>query len=341
MAARTCLPRLRTLAVPPTTAASLPRGAQLRCLSTSVPRRDVSTSGGGAGPATPVGPGATSKTTHFGFKEVPEELKESLVGGVFSSVASSYDLMNDSMSLGIHRLWKDAFVSSMLPRLPPSFHRNASDPTSPAATTPAFKCLDVAGGTGDIALRILDRAKDKFACRDIEVEIVDLNQGMLDEGRKRVAKTMYYNTPQIAFTHGNAQALPSHIADNSIDLYTIAFGIRNCTSLPAVLSEAHRVLKPGGRIGVLEFGKVSNPLFREIYRQYSFSFIPVMGKILAGDSESYQYLVESIERFPSQPEFARLVQNAGFQTGLMKEGKGGAWVDFTGGIATMWTGVKA
>lgn len=203
--------------------------------------------------------------------------------------------MNDSMSLGIHRLWKDSFVSTLLPRLPPSFHSVSNSPSSHPAN-PKFKCLDVAGGTGDIALRILDRAREKFSNRDVEVEIVDLNEGMLDEGRKRVAKTLYYNSesnylapkpkfqsvrdglglarlvsradapvaaPQIAFTHGNAQSLPSHIADNSIDLYTIAFGIRNCTSLPAVLSEAYRVLKPGGRIGVLEFGKVSNPLLRE------------------------------------------------------------------------------
>ncbi|WVN88185.1 uncharacterized protein L203_103386 [Cryptococcus depauperatus CBS 7841] len=280
----------------------------------------------------------SKKTTHFGFRQVPEEEKETLVGGVFSSVASNYDLMNDSMSLGIHRLWKDSFVSTLVPRLPPSFHRNSQDPVD--KRLPSFKCLDVAGGTGDIALRILDRAREKFACRDIEVEIVDLNNGMLDEGRKRVAKTLYYNTPQIRFTHGNAQSLPAHIADNSIDLYTIAFGIRNCTSLSAVLSEAYRVLKPGGKMGVLEFGKVQNPLFREIYRQYSFQFIPIMGKILAGDSESYQYLVESIERFPSQPEFAKLVQEAGFKTGQLKEGRGGAWTDFTGGIATMWTGVK-
>lgn len=179
--------------------------------------------------------------------------------------------MNDSMSLGIHRIWKDSFVSSVLPRLPPSLHQS----TSP---NPTFKCLDVAGGTGDIALRILDRAREKFGNRDIEVEIVDINEGMLNEGRKRVAKTLYYNStlilgrdtvkaedaaPQISFTHGNAQSLPPHIADNSIDLYTIAFGIRNCTSLPDVLSEAYRVLKPGGKLGVLEFGKVTNPLFRQ------------------------------------------------------------------------------
>lgn len=120
-----------------------------------------------------------------------------VVGSVFSSVASSYDVMNDTMSLGIHRLWKDSFVSSLLPRLPASYHQNPNAAAITAGSPPAmapFKCLDVAGGTGDIALRILDRAKDKFACRDIEVEVVDLNQGMLDEGRKRVAKTLYYNS---------------------------------------------------------------------------------------------------------------------------------------------------
>ncbi|OCF43140.1 ubiquinone biosynthesis methyltransferase [Kwoniella heveanensis CBS 569] len=347
-------PRLRALAAAAGASRSTYASASAtRCISSTSSRANVqvpppapsSTPGpSSSSPSPAASVNAAGKTTHFGFREVPEEEKEGLVGGVFSSVASSYDIMNDSMSLGIHRLWKDSFVSTLLPKLPPSYHTNSRGDLSATAATAQviepFKCLDVAGGTGDIALRILDRAREKFGSRDIEVEIVDLNQGMLNEGRKRVAKTLYYNTPQITFTHGNAQHLPSHIADNSIDLYTIAFGIRNCTSLPAVLSEAHRVLKPGGKIGVLEFGKVSNPLFREIYRQYSFQFIPIMGKILAGDSESYQYLVESIERFPSQPEFAQLVRDAGFQTGQMREGKGGAWTDFTGGIATMWTGVK-
>ncbi|KAK6910254.1 ubiquinone biosynthesis methyltransferase [Kwoniella mangroviensis CBS 10435] len=322
---------------------SIPTSAKPRLSNANIVARCISTSQVvGQVPPSSSSNASTShgKTTHFGFKEVPEEQKETLVGSVFSSVASSYDVMNDAMSLGIHRLWKDSFVSSLLPRLPPSLHQNQVPGSSMEAREP-FRCLDVAGGTGDIALRILDRAREKFNSRDIQVEIVDLNQGMLDEGRKRVAKTLYYNTPQITFTHGNAQSLPSHIPDNSIDLYTIAFGIRNCTSLPAVLSEAYRVLKPGGKIGVLEFGKVSNPLFKEIYRQYSFQFIPIMGKILAGDSESYQYLVESIERFPSQPEFAQLMRNAGFQTGQLREGKGGAWTDYTNGIATAWTGVKA
>ncbi|KAJ9121036.1 hypothetical protein QFC24_005017 [Naganishia onofrii] len=280
-------------------------------------------------------PKPDERTTHFGFKEVPESLKESLVGSVFTSVSPKYDVLNDSMSLGVHRLWKDSFVSALLPKLPPSMH----SPTGDKEWQPSFRCLDVAGGTGDIALRILDRAREKYGNRDVQVEIVDLNEGMLHEGVKRVAQTMYYNTPQIKFTHGNAQSLPTHIVDNSIDLYTIAFGIRNCTSLPAVLSEAYRVLKPGGRLGVLEFGKVSNPLFREFYKQWSFSVIPLMGQILAGDRDSYQYLVESIAKFPSQPEFAKLVQEAGFQVGEMREG--GAWTDYTNGICTFWRGVKA
>ncbi|KAL7421711.1 2-hexaprenyl-6-methoxy-1,4-benzoquinone methyltransferase [Cryptotrichosporon argae] len=318
--------RLTRTARPVATTSSAAAAAAVRYSSTSLApgtsARDVP------------GPGAAPRTTHFGFQTVPETDKETLVGHVFSSVASKYDVMNDSMSLGVHRLWKDSFVSSMLPRLPPSVH-------GAAAPGPAFSCLDVAGGTGDIALRLLDRAREKFGSRDVRVEVVDLNEEMLDEGRKRVAKTMYYNTPQITFTHGNAQSLPAHVADNSIDLYTIAFGIRNCTSLPAVLSEAYRVLKPGGRIGVLEFGKVSNPLLRELYKQYSFQVIPVLGQVIAGDHASYQYLVESIERFPTQAEFAQLVREAGFQTGQMREGKGGAWTDFTFGVATMWTGVKA
>ncbi|KAI0923248.1 hypothetical protein AcV5_007434 [Taiwanofungus camphoratus] len=266
----------------------------------------------------------SSRTTHFGFKTVPEESKESLVRNVFDSVASSYDLMNDAMSLGVHRLWKDEFVSLLKP--------GSKGPT---------KCIDVGGGTGDIALRILDFAREQYADRETSVDVVDINGEMLKEGHKRFKKTMYHNTPQIAFCEANAQALPSsQFSSNSYDLYTIAFCIRNCMSISDVLKEAYRVLKPGGTFACLEFSKVDNPLLGALYDQYSFSVIPLLGTILAGDRESYQYLVESIRRFPTQPDFARMIADAGFTTGGNFEGKGGAWRNLWGGIASVHTGVK-
>ncbi|KAI0786859.1 UbiE/COQ5 methyltransferase [Abortiporus biennis] len=272
------------------------------------PRQDESSSG--------------PRTTHFGFKTVPEESKESLVKDVFNSVASSYDVMNDAMSMGVHRLWKDDFVSSLKP-----------------GRKGPMKCIDLAGGTGDIALRILDHARENYADRETTVDVVDINAEMLKEGYKRFKKTMYHNTPQIAFIESNAQALEQFPSD-TYDLYTIAFGIRNCTSIPDVLKEAYRVLKPGGTFACLEFSKVNNPLLNMLYDQYSFSVIPIMGTILAGDRESYQYLVESIRRFPSQPDFAKMIQDAGFATGGNFEGKDGAWRDLWGGIACIHTGVK-
>ncbi|KAI0647736.1 ubiE/COQ5 methyltransferase family-domain-containing protein [Trametes meyenii] len=265
-----------------------------------------------------------ARTTHFGFKTVPEEEKESLVRGVFDSVASSYDLMNDAMSLGVHRLWKDEFVARL----------------KPGARGP-LRCIDVAGGTGDIALRILDSAREKYADRETSVDVVDINGEMLKEGFKRFKKTMYHNTPQIAFKQANAQAMPeSEFPSNTYDVYTIAFGIRNCTSVPDVLKEAYRVLKPGGTFACLEFSRVDNPLLGTLYDQYSFSILPLLGTILAGDRESYQYLVESIRKFPPQPEFAKMIADAGFTTGAPHEGKGGAWTDLWGGIASIHTGVK-
>jgi len=262
------------------------------------------------------------RQTHFGFRTVLEEDKEHLVRNVFSSVASKYDLMNDAMSMGAHRLWKDDFVSSLKP-----------------GSKGPIKCLDVAGGTGDIALRILDYAREKYADRETTVDIADINPEMLKEGYTRFKKTMYHNTPQVSFTEANAQDMP-HISSNTYDLYTIAFGIRNCTSVPAVLKEAHRVLKPGGTFACLEFSKMTNPVLNTLYDQYSFSVIPMLGTILAGDRDSYQYLVESIRRFPVQPEFAKMISDAGLVTGAMREGKGGAWVDLWGGIATIHAGVK-
>ncbi|KAJ2935116.1 hypothetical protein H1R20_g1922, partial [Candolleomyces eurysporus] len=260
------------------------------------------------------------RTTSFGFRTVPEDAKESMVKEVFDSVASNYDLMNDATSFGVHRLWKDSFVSSLRP-----------------GRKGPMKCIDVAGGTGDIALRILDHARETYADRETTVDIADINAEMLKEGFRRFKKTMYHNTPQIAFHEANAQEM-SAFADNTYDLYTIAFGIRNCTSIPAVLKEAHRILKPGGTFACLEFSRVGNPLLSTLYDQYSFSVIPLMGTILAGDRDSYQYLVESIRKFPPQAEFAQMIREAGFATG--KDEDGGAWTDYWGGIASVHKAVK-
>jgi len=261
-------------------------------------------------------------TASFGFKTVPEDSKEYLVKDVFDSVAKNYDLMNDASSLGVHRLWKDTYVSSLKP-----------------GRKGPIRCLDVAGGTGDIALRILDYVRETYADRETTVEVVDINGEMLKEGIRRFKKTMYHNTPQISFHEANAQALPQDkFPDNNYDLYTIAFGIRNCTSIPAVLKEAYRVLKPGGTFACLEFSRVDNPLLSFAYDRYSFSIIPLLGTILAGDRDSYQYLVESIRRFPPQAKFAQMVRDAGFTTG--DDIEGGAWTDLWGGIACIHKGVK-
>ncbi|KAH8989078.1 UbiE/COQ5 methyltransferase [Lactarius akahatsu] len=253
-----------------------------------------------------------------------KESKEGLVRGVFDTVASSYDLMNDAMSLGVHRLWKDSFISLLRP-----------------GSRGPIRCIDVAGGTGDIALRVLDHARETYGDRETRVDVVDINGEMLKEGQKRLKKTMYHNTPQIAFLEANAQALPTEtFPDNTYDVYTIAFGIRNVTSIPDVLREAHRVLKPGGTFACLEFNKVTNPVLAQVYDQYSFSVIPLLGTILAGDRASYQYLVESIRRFPSQGDFAQMIADAGFANGGNFEGDGGGWRDLWGGIACIHTGVK-
>ncbi|WAQ88873.1 hypothetical protein PtA15_10A294 [Puccinia triticina] len=264
--------------------------------------------------------------THFGYRDVPEQAKQSLVGQVFSSVASSYDVMNDAMSLGIHRLWKDHFVKSLDP------HGD-------------IHCLDVAGGTADIGLRILDHARLSHSDRQTKVTILDINPDMLAEGQKKVNRTMYYGGDQIQFKLGNAQDLrASAIEDNSVDLYTIAFGIRNCTHIDAVLKEAYRVLKKGGRFSCLEFGKVNNPLLAGVYEMYSFNVIPNLGHILASDRDSYQYLVESIRRFPTQSKFAEMIQEAGFvlpgaHKHLSKE-QNKAWEDLTFGVAAIHNGIK-
>jgi demethylmenaquinone methyltransferase/2-methoxy-6-polyprenyl-1,4-benzoquinol methylase len=222
-------------------------------------------------------------TTHFGYAEVPEAEKAGLVHGVFSRVASRYDLMNDLMSGGVHRLWKDAMMDWLAPR-------------------PGQRLLDVAGGTGDIAFRFLRRAEGSTAV------VCDLTQSMLDEGQRRAEAQAL--GPRVDWVAGDAMALP--FPDASFDSYTIAFGIRNVTRPEAALDEAFRVLVPGGRLMVLEFSQLSSPLLQRAYDLYSFNVIPAMGEVVARDRESYQYLVESIRRFPDRETFAGMVGAAGF-----------------------------
>ncbi|RBI71110.1 bifunctional demethylmenaquinone methyltransferase/2-methoxy-6-polyprenyl-1,4-benzoquinol methylase UbiE [Roseovarius sp. TE539] len=223
------------------------------------------------------------KTTHFGFETVPEDEKAGRVRGVFGSVASRYDVMNDAMSFGIHRIWKDAMMDWLAPR-------------------PGQHLLDVAGGTGDIAFRFLKRAGTGH------VTVLDLTEEMLIEGRKRAeAAQMAEN---LAWVAGDAMALP--FADNSFDAYTISFGIRNVTRPATALTEAYRVLRPGGRLMVLEFSRIPNDMMQWAYDLYSFHIIPRIGQAIARDRDSYQYLVESIRRFPDQDSFAGMIREVGF-----------------------------
>ncbi|KAE8374708.1 UbiE/COQ5 methyltransferase [Aspergillus bertholletiae] len=266
------------------------------------------------------------RMTHFGFSNVPESQKETMVGAVFSSVASSYDAMNDFMSLGIHRLWKDHFVRSLNP--------GSALPSRNSDTTgKGWNILDIAGGTGDIAFRMLDHATNINHDHETRVTIADINPDMLAEGKKRSIQTPYYNTSRLSFMQGNAQHMPD-IPDNSVDLYTVVFGIRNFTDKQAALHEAFRVLKPGGVFACMEFSKVENSVFNAVYKQWSFSAIPMIGQLVAGDRDSYQYLVESIEKFPSQEEFRGMIQKAGF----MIPGRG--FENLTGGIAAIHKGIK-
>lgn len=226
---------------------------------------------------------ASDKTTHFGFQDVPEAEKAGMVHGVFSRVASKYDVMNDLMSVGIHRIWKDAMMDWLAPRS-------------------GQRLLDVAGGTGDVAFRFLSRAPGASAV------VCDMTEPMLIEGRKRAeAESLAQSLDWVV---GDAMALP--FPDNSFDVYTISFGIRNVTRIPDALAEACRVLRPGGRLMVLEFSRIPNDLMQKVYDLYSFNVIPVLGQIVAGDRDSYQYLVESIRKFPDQETFAAMIRAAGF-----------------------------
>ncbi|KAL9604680.1 MAG: hypothetical protein Q9219_000400 [cf. Caloplaca sp. 3 TL-2023] len=274
-----------------------------------------------------------ASTTHFGFQSIPSSAKASRVSSVFSSVASSYDTMNDLMSLGIHRLWKDHFVRSLNPGSPPSTDP-ANHPRKP------WTMLDIAGGTGDIAFRLLDHSTMINGDHESKVIVSDINPDMLAEGKKRAMETPYANSPRLEWLEANAEALPDSVENDSIDLYTVAFGIRNFTHKHLALQEAYRVMKPGGVFACLEFSHVDNRLFNAVYKRWSFGAIPIIGQLVAADRDSYQYLVESIERFPKQEEWVASIREAGFLIpGVNEEGEGG-WENLMGGIAAIHTGVK-
>ncbi|UJR22767.1 hypothetical protein I4U23_025799 [Adineta vaga] len=259
----------------------------------------------------------TSNTTHFGYDQVPEAEKQARVNQVFSSVADKYDLMNDIMSFGVHRIWKDYFIRVIRP-------------------DPQWNYIDVAGGTGDIAFRYLkdiDRYNPSssipiakppeipthtYLAESLEQTrihptskcvVADINPNMLAVGKQRAIDNNLHD--RIQWIEANAEELP--FENEQFDVYTIAFGIRNCTHIDRVVSEAYRVLKKGGRFLCLEFSQVNNTLLRYFYDQYSKTFIPPMGQIIANDWNSYQYLIESIRVFPKQTEFAALIRSCQFR----------------------------
>ena len=222
-----------------------------------------------------------SETVSFGYEEVSPDEKEGRVGAVFSSVARKYDVMNDAMSVGMHRLWKDKFVRRVKPR-------------------EGEQILDMAGGTGDIAFRM--------AAQGASITVSDINQDMLDVG---IERAMEQGIDGLVWSRQNAEVLS--FGDRFFDAYTIAFGIRNVTHIDKALAEAHRVLKFGGRFFCLEFSTTEWPGFKEVYDAYSHHLVPKIGQAIAGDAESYRYLIESIRRFPPMPEFERMIRAAGFK----------------------------
>jgi demethylmenaquinone methyltransferase / 2-methoxy-6-polyprenyl-1,4-benzoquinol methylase len=247
-----------------------------------------------------------SENTHFGFHEVPLADKQALVDDVFHSVASRYDLMNDLMSGGLHRAWKDALVTTVNP--PPK-----------GRSGQPFALLDVAGGTGDIAFRVIEAGGV-----GTRATVTDINADMLEVGRARAAERGL----DVAFVESNAEALP--FPDASYDAVTIAFGIRNVPRIEAALAEAYRVLRVGGRFLCLEFSTVDVPGLDALYDFYSFNVIPALGRAVAGDAEAYRYLVESIRRFPRPDAFAQLMRTAGFRRVSFQR--------MTGGIVALHSG---
>jgi len=272
-----------------------------------------------------------SNTTHFGFSDVPIELKESKVRHVFESVADSYDVMNDFMSAGLHRLWKDYFVSLLQMDKMAHQARQMGKPLS---------ILDVAGGTGDISFRFLQQAgcieRAKSSGNDqVQITVCDINAEMLRVGlsraKERFGMAVTESSQALKFVEGNAQDLK--FPDNSFDVYTIAFGLRNVTDVDLALREAHRVLKPGGRYLCLEFSKLPSPIFQRVYDMYSFNIIPVLGELVANDRASYQYLVESIRKFSDQEELKQRMELAGMEQV--------SYENLSGGIVAIHQGWKA
>ena len=247
----------------------------------------------------------TDKDVAFGFRRVGESEKQGLVNEVFAKAARRYDQMNDLMSLGLHRLWKDDFITMLAP---------------PRQTTP-FHVLDVAGGTGDIAFRIA-----RAGGTGTHVTVADISPEMVAEGRKRAAAEGLLGSCD--FTVGNAEALA--FPDKSFEAYTIAFGIRNVTHIDRALREAYRVLKPGGRFLCLEFSQVDVPFLDKFYDAYSFTVIPAVGKVVTGDGQPYRYLVESIRTFPSREKFKAMIETAGLARVSNRS--------LTGGVAAIHSG---
>ncbi len=247
----------------------------------------------------------TRDETHFGFSTVRLDEKQDLVDDVFHKVAERYDVMNDVMSAGLHRVWKNALVSTLRP-----------------SKTRPFHLLDVAGGTGDVAFRVMEAAGETA-----QATVLDINGEMLAVGRDRTPAEF---RERIEFVQGNAETLP--FPDASFDAYTIAFGIRNVPRISLALEEAHRVLKRGGRLLVLEFSQPDVPGFDAVYDAYSFNVVPLMGRAIAGDAEPYRYLVESIRKFPTPAAFAGMIEDAGFRRVTHRP--------MTGGIVRLHSGWK-
>ena len=255
---------------------------------------------------------AADMESSFGFQPAAGAAdKQARVDGVFHSVARRYDVMNDLMSAGLHRVWKDILTTKANP-----------------SKRPGWRGLDVAGGTGDVAFRLVDKSRNSKGERAAHVTCSDINASMLDVGRERAAKrNMLAN---LDFVEANAEALP--FEDATFDCYTIAFGIRNVPRIERGLAEAYRVLKPGGRFLCLEFSEVDVPLLEQFYAQWSFKVIPQIGRLVTGDSESYRYLVESIAKFPDQETFAETIRSAAFERV--------DYTNLTGGVVAIHSGWK-